>query len=225
MEPLHPVRRDALTPLERFLWRFRMAAHEAQVMWRGFNAYPDAATAINEDLMFSLAHQALIIVCKFLEIWDEFGSLAKEDRRVVPMRRALQAIIDRIRIWEGLEIYRNTTLAHPYASKTGELLPPWELLQTGQAPSYHAEQILLLQLVVLAVAGILTVFETEYRPIDSLCGPIGSQSGPGPGISKGMEIDGVLRPLLTEVDRRLKAECGVVVKGDLPKTFQTAIRP
>lgn len=225
MEPLHPLTHKPLTPLERFLWRFRMAAHEAQVMWRGFNAYPDAAKVINDDLLFSLTNQALLIVCKFLEIWDEFGSLSKVDQRVVPVRRALQPIIDRIRVWKGLEVYRNTILAHPYTTKSGALLPPWELPRTGQAPSFHAEHILLLQLVVFAVLGILRVFEEEFRPIDSLCGPSGPAPGPGPGISKGTEIDPTLRPIVERIDKQLQTECSVVVKGDLLTAFMKAIRP
>jgi hypothetical protein len=225
MEPKHPTRGGTLTPLERFLWRFRMAAHEAQVMWRGFNAYPDAATAINEDLLFGLTNQALIIVSKFLEIWNEFGKLAKEESRVVPARRAIQPIVDRIYLWKGLDKYRNTTLAHPYTTKSGDLLPPWELLRTGQAPSFHAEIMLLLQLVVFAVASILAVFEAEYRLLDPLTGPSGSPAGPGDGIAKGTEIAGVLGPLLTRVDEQLQKECGVVLKGDLLRMFRAAIRP
>ncbi len=192
-------------------------------MWRGFNAYPDVAQAVNADLLFGLMNQALIIVSKFLEIWDEFSSLAKGDARVVPARRAIQPAIDRMRVWNGLDLYRNTTLAHPYTTKDGRLLPPWELTSTGRAPTYHAEQILLLQLVTFAVAGILTVFEAEFKGIEPLCGPTGKIPGPGPGISKGTEIEGVLRPILTELDQRLKAECGVVVKPDMVKAFKQAI--
>lgn len=198
-----------------------MASHETQVMWRGFNAYPDVAKAINKDLLFSLMNQALIIVSKFLEVWDDFGSLAKPDPRVIPARRAFQPIIDRIRIWQGLDLFRNTTLAHPYTTKNGQLLPPWELTSRGLAPTYHAEQILLLQLVTFAEAGLLSVFEAEFRGIEPLCGPTGPT--PGPGIAKGAEIEGVLRPMLQEVDQKLKSECGVVVKADIVKAFKKAI--
>ena len=84
MEPVHPETGQPLTELERFLWRFRMVAHEAQVMWRGFNAYEDVQQSINDHLMFSLTNQALLIVTKFLEVWDGFASLAKTDHRIVP---------------------------------------------------------------------------------------------------------------------------------------------
>jgi len=160
-----------------------------------------------------------------LEIWDEFRSSSKVDGRVVPMRRAIQPIIDRIRVWKGFETYRNTALAHPYTTKSGELVPPWELTRSGQAPSFHAEQVLLLQLVVFAVAGILTVFENEFRPIEPLCGPTGPPPTAAPGISKGTEIEPTLRPILSHVDQQLKAECGVVAAGDLVAAFRKAIKP
>lgn len=44
-EPLHPATGEPLNEIERTLWRFRMAAHEAQVMWRGFNASGAEAAA------------------------------------------------------------------------------------------------------------------------------------------------------------------------------------
>jgi len=50
MEPVHPKTGLPLTELERTLWRFRMVAHEAQVMWRGFNGYKAVNKAINDDL-------------------------------------------------------------------------------------------------------------------------------------------------------------------------------
>lgn len=225
MEPLHPETGEPLTNLERTLWRFRMVAHEAQVLWRGFNHYDDAAQAINEDLMFNLSNQALIIVSKFLEIWDDFGSLAKSDSRVICTRKAVQPAVDRILVWKGLEQFRNTTLAHAYVTKDGKLLPPWELTHTEQAPTYHAEIILLFQCVVFAVLAILSVFEEEYSPLDPLTGPPKEQPGFGPGIAKGTEIQPTLKKIMSQVDASLLAECGVVVKGPLLTTFANAIKP
>ena len=157
MEPLHPTAVRKLSDLERGLWRLRLVAHEAQIMLRGFNRYPDAAQAINNELLFGLTHQALILVTKFLEIWDDFGSLAKSDDRVVPMRRILTPAIDRIRVWKGFDDFRNTALAHAYLAKDGTVAPPWELQATGKAPAYHAEVLLLLNLCTLAVLAVLAV--------------------------------------------------------------------
>lgn len=203
-----------------------MVAHEAQVMTRGFNHYPDAAKAINEDLLFSLTNHALIIVSKFLEVWDDSNGFAKTDPRVIPMRKVLKPFLDRIYLWTGLKGLRNSGLAHAYLDKQGNLAPPWQPLGAGKAPTYHAEIILLLQLVYLSVLVILTVFHKEYAPIDPLCGPGSTHEvTAGPGITHGSEIKTTLNPLAQQVEQRLKEGFGMVVQGPLLKAFIQATRP
>jgi hypothetical protein len=222
----HPIRGDALTELETFLWRSRMVAHEAQTMMRGLNHFPDAAAALNDDLFFSLTNHALIIVCKFLEVWDDSNSLSKLDLRIIPMRKAVTPFVHRIQVWTGLRSMRNSALAHAYLDKDGNLVAPWQQIAGGAAPSYHAEIILLLQLVYLSVLVILTVFESEYRLIDPLCGPGDVRILPkGPGISLGTEIEGVLKPIAARVERSLNEELGLTVQGPLLKAFKNATRP
>lgn len=200
-----------------------MASHEGQQMWRGFNRYKDAEAAINEELMFGLTNQALVIVTKFLEVWNDFGP--RLDGRVIPCRKAVQPLVDRMQVWKGLDAFRNTTLAHAYLDKSGQLLPPWELIKGELAPSYHAEIILLLQCVVFAVLSILVVFEKEYLALDSITGP-GSLTPPsaGPGISTGPEIEKALRPICADVDRLLKQECGVTPKGPIYDGFKKSLQ-
>ena len=224
MEPTHPRTGAPLTELERTLWRFRMVAHEAQVMHRGFNRAGDISKTINEDLMFGITHQAMIIVSKFLEVWDDFGSLARHEPLVVPTRRALDSIIERINIWPGLATYRNVVLAHAYLDRDGALLPPWELLRAGRAPSYHAEIVLLLFLVHYAVLGVLSVFEAIYTGIDPLAGPPAA-TGPRAdiGLALGKDIPDELRRVIGPVDEGLKQQCDVVVGGPLADAFKRAI--
>jgi hypothetical protein len=223
----HPIRGDALTELEKLLWRFRMVAHEAQVLMRGINHYPDAAKALNKDIWFSLSNHALIIISKFLEVWDDSNGHAKTDKRIIPMRRALEPILDRILVWKGLKALRNSALAHAYLDKEGELAPPWQPLGDGKAPTYHAEIILLLQLVYSAVLVVLTVFEKEFTPIESLCGPSSpaKEIDPGPGIAHGSKILDAAKPILEDVQARLMKELGLTVQGPLLTAFKKATTP
>jgi hypothetical protein len=203
-----------------------MVAHEAQVMMRGFNRYPDAAKALNDDILFSLTNHALIIVSKFLEVWDDSNGFAKSDPRIIPMRKTLSPFLDRVRVWKGLKSMRNSALAHAYLDKEGELAPPWHPLGKGDAPTYHAEIMLLLQIVYLSVLVILTVFEKEFLPIERLCGPPqGDLIDPAPGIAHGSEIQKALTPIALEVQDRLQAELGLSVQGPLLKAFIKATRP
>jgi len=121
---------------------------------------------------------------------------------------------------------RNTTLAHAYLAKNGQILPPWELFRAGLAPTYQAEIIVLLQCVVFAVLSILLVFEKEYSGLDSLAGP-GDMATPkpDPGISTGAEIKPVIQAVCTEVDRRLRQECGVIAKGPVFNAFKSSLVP
>jgi hypothetical protein len=223
-EPSHPVTGQPLSALERQLWRFRMVAHEASGMWRGLRRVPADSGALNDDLMFALSNHALVIVCKFLEIWDDLGSLAKDYPRVIPTRRAVQPLIDRIRIWRGLDEFRNTTLAHAYLTKAGTLLPPWTLLRAGQAPTYHAEMLLLLQTCVFASLGVLLAFEAEYTPIDPIARAADeSDVPPEPGVGRVDEIDGILRPLCAQVSQSLLKDLNIKSQGPLYDTFRRSL--
>jgi hypothetical protein len=195
-------------------------------MVRGFNHYPDAAKAINKDLFFSLSNHALIIVSKFLEVWEDSNGFAKSEPRIVPMRKALSPFINRITVWKGIRSLRNSALAHAYLDKNGGLTTPWQQLATGAAPSYHAEIVLLLQLVYLSVLAILTVFEKEFGGIELLCGPGPIDDiPPGPGITHGSEIKGALEPIARKVEELLISECRVKVQGRLLKSFIKATTP
>lgn len=221
----HPSRGRELTKLEVALWRFRMVALENEIMLRGYRDVPDVARDIGENLLFSLMNHALILICKFLEVWDDFGSLARVDSRIVPARRAVQPLIDRIEVWPGIRAFRNTALAHAYLDRLGNPEGPWPLLCSHQAPTYHAEVLLLQHCVQVAITAVLACFEGEYREILPLLGPGDRPDpSPGPGIRLGTEIQPALRPLAADVDRRL-SEIGVVVRGALAAELARALDP
>ena len=223
-EVLHPVRGTSLTPLERQLWRFRMVAVEVQSMLRGYYSVDDVARVIPDELMFSLTNHALILVSKFLEVWDDFGSLATAEPRVVPARQAVDPFVSRLLVWKGLETFRNTVLAHPYETKDGKLVGPWYLLHSRRAPTYHAEAILLLHLVNLTVAAILSVFYQEYRALGPALRATYPSPDAGPGISRGDQIQPAHRALTAEVDKRLKA-LGVPASNPVFGEFTEATNP
>lgn len=222
-EVLHPVRGDALSPLERQLWRLRMVAVEVQVMLRGFNSVDDVAKSIPDALLFPLANHGLVLVAKFLEVWDDLGSLAKTNPKVLQTRRAVSPLTKRIAVWKGFDDFRNTALVHAYLTKTGKLVGPWYLLANHRVPTYHAEVVLLLHCVNYAVAGVLAAFQSEYQAL----GPSLKASLPvpdaGPGISLGTEIMPALRTVLRDVDNRLQ-KMGVPAANPVFAEFREATR-
>src|SRR5437899_12012434 len=133
----HPTEARDLSALEIILWRFRMVALENEIMLRGYREVEDVARDIPEDLLFSLANHGEILICKFLEVWRDFGGLARAVPRVVAVRRAVHPLIERIEVWPGLTAFRHTTLAHAYLDKAGQPVGPWDALHEHRAPTYH----------------------------------------------------------------------------------------
>ena len=234
-EPLHPVTKQPLSELDRYIWRLRVLAQEALVLQRGVNKAIAAARAanidptkvLNEELLYLLTGYALITVCKFLEIWDHFGALAKDSEKVRDVRRALQPWVDRIRQWKGLETFRNTALAHPYLTKVGEewkIIGPWQLLFEGRAPTYHAEILLLTDCVRHAILGVLTAFAAEYEALKPILASSAlPPTAPSQGVQTGAQIPDALRPIAREADKRLKESLGIVAGGSIAQEFMNII--
>ena len=193
-------------------------------MCRGFKTEEDAGRDINADLMFGLANQSLLIVQKFREVCDDFGSLAKTDPRVVSGRRVAKPIVDRVEVWRGLRTHRNTTLAHAYLDSADSIVPPTALIRDGTVPTFHAEILLLLQLVVHATAVVLQVFEEDYVAIDAVTrDPPGAPIAKGPGIEAGTEIVAELSKVMGEVDKLFRSEFGVPFGGKIVDGFRAAL--
>ena len=221
---LHPFDNREMTPLENTLWRMRMVAHEVHEILRGFEATGDVAKALNSHLLFTISNHALLLCAKFLETWDDLGALAKGDGRIIVARKAVQPLIDRLLVWEGLRDYRNTIIAHSYLDKKDNLIGPWDLIEQRKVPTYHAEVAALLHVVILATAGILMVFSKEYLPITPALAQGRGDPEPGPGISLGTDVDGVIRPLAEAVGKNLE-EAGVKFVPFIANEFRISDAP
>ena len=221
-EPLHPIRCDALTPLDRHLWRFRVVCLEATNLARGYRRTPDVSRTINGDLLFSLANQSLMIVCKFLEVWDSFGKLSRTDDRIVPMRICAQPIIDRIRIWKDLDVFRDSVLAHTYETTDGKLISPQYILREMRVPSAHVEIMLLLDLVNYAVTVVLSAFEPEYLQLREMFLDIPPlQPTESIGITLGTEISPAAVSVLDAVNAKIR-ESGKRLSNEILREIREA---
>ena len=223
-EPLHPVRHEALTPLERDLWRLGMVSQEAEILLRGLNHYKDAAASLNQDILFTVTNQASIIICKFLEVWSATSSHAKTDPRVVPRRRAAQPMVDRIKVWKGLDLFRNSTLAHPYLTSDGKLIEPRVIIREYGVPAFSAEVLLLLHLTRGAVLIFLDGFQTEFLALWPLSNENKFVVDPSPGIKLSTEIDPELRRVLGQADEILRRE-GLTIDPAFGREFERRVRP
>ena len=188
---------------------------------RGYRATPDVSASINPDLLFSLSNQGTLIVCKFLEVWTSFGTVAKSESRVIEVRRCVQPIVDRIEIWDGMSVFRDSVLAHTYETTDGKLISPQFILQNFSVPSHHAEVMLLVDLVIFAVMAVLCAFSEAYLGIRELFGFLPSSLKVVQGITLGTEIFPAVKEVLRDVDTRL-ALIGVEIKGEVAQELSLA---
>ena len=215
-EPLHPSGRP-LSDFERRLCRLSLIGHEAHLLICSAIRTEDRKRDV--DLMFTLQHYALILICRFLEIWGQFQSLAKDNRRVLEITRAMSVYVDRIRIWPGLEQYRNWIIAHGYRiGSNPELVLPWTVINTGRVPSHAAEWLLLLECGRFAVAGVLAYYGDILRVLNPVLDP-----GPDPEIEQGVQDGAAAQAarieMATEGNRRLE-ELGVDLHDPVFQRFK-----
>lgn len=204
-EPLHPSGLS-LTEFQRRLCRLYLIGHEAKQLI--CSALRTIDRKRDTQLMFTLQHYALILICRFLEIWKQFQALAKTNHQIRDLASAMSIYVDRIQIWPGLKEYRNWIIAHNYQlGSNPEFLPPWVVLHTGRVPANAAEWLLLLDCVRFAVAGVMAYYADIVRGLDPVLDP-----GLEPPLKKGVKNDTEAQAervkLAIEGDNRLE-ELGV----------------
>lgn len=227
-EPVHPATGDPLTPLERQLLRLSLIAHEAENMIRGINRTSVAMGApigdvVDDKLMFGILNQAKTLVCKFLEVWEDFPALREDHPAIIDVRIAAAPLVRRMMAWGGLADFRNTTLAHAYLNTKGQLVLPGAQIRTGRVPTYHAEAILLLYLIPLAALVMHSAFEAAFMAVEPLLRQGFDDDAPvGQGITDGEEIFPELGRLSQEVDAKLN-ERGLSISPILREHFKRTL--
>lgn len=217
----HPAGRR-LTNLERALIRLRLVGHEIDVLIESAIRTEDRKA--DYQLVVSMTNYGVILVVKFLEVWDQFIRLGGEEPRVRQAGSALSPAIRRIdRTWPHIRRYRHWALAHPYSIGDGpEVVLPWELLAKEVAPSAEAEVFLLLECARMAVVGVLVCFASEYRAMLPVFAVIDTPS-PTRGCLTGEDTEKERRSLCQILNERL-SEVGVDLADPIFKEFGTAAR-
>lgn len=203
IEPLHPEGRE-LSEFERQLWRLRLVAHECLMLHVGLTRSEDRKA--DGALMFTVSNYSLLLVCKFLEVWNDFEAMGRGNRRVAEAADAVEPLVKRIREWDQVRQYRNWTLAHPYRKeKLGPVIPPWKLLELGYVPNQEAERLLLNLCAVHCVAGVLVYLGDIYRKPAPALDVQDKEVTVRKGVVLGEDVVPNIEPLAAEADRRLKA--------------------
>jgi hypothetical protein len=216
VEPKHPSGRD-LSEFERRLCRLRLIGHEAHLLVCSLTRTEDRKA--DSELAFTLQNYSLILLCRFLEIWSQFQSQAKDNRRVRDIAQAVSPYLDRINTWPGLREFRNWIVAHRYQiDPHPEFIPPWVVINTGRVPSNAPEWILLLECARHVSAAVMAYYGDIYRSLGPVLDP-GVESPITQGVRNGDEAQSERLRMAREANERLTA-LGVDLRDPVFKEFK-----
>lgn len=218
VEPPHPSGRP-LSEFERRLLRVRLIGHEAHLLICSVTRTMDRKQ--DRELLLTMQNFALILICRFREIWSQFLGLRRTHRRVREIAEVVRPLTARIEVWPGLVDYRNWILAHKYQiDRLPELIPPHVVLRTQQVPTDPSELLLLLDCARLTTAAVMLYFGDIYRSLAPVLDP-GNEPAALRGVRGGDAAQAEREHLAREIDRRLEA-LGVLRDGATAQEFMCA---
>lgn len=114
-----------------------------------------------DDLKFTVTNYLLILVSSFLDEWRRFKAL--DDASVSKTVLAAEPAIERIQQWPGIYELRSSALAHGFRKKDRSLVHMGDLYGQDVAPAAYAEQILLAECAVYAIATAICQLRDIYQ--------------------------------------------------------------
>lgn len=137
---------NALSPLEEVLLVLAGLKFQMEPCLRTFKRYGH-----DQEAKASLANYLLVLVASFDKEWQRLERLGKTPE-VKHTLLAASPALKRIRVWRGLHRLRSTVLAHGFRDKNGSLVNIGTLFGPDDAPTNFAEQLVLGELAVYAIA-------------------------------------------------------------------------
>lgn len=114
-----------------------------------------------DDLRFTVANHLLTLVSSFLDEWRRFKALndASASKTILTAAPA----VERIQQWTGIYELRSSALAHGFRKKDRSLVHMSDLFGQKVAPTTYAEQILLAECAVYAIATAICQLHDIYQ--------------------------------------------------------------
>lgn len=117
-----------------------------------------------ETVLYSIITSQIIITsCSFLEEWERLGKYAKDDGRIINLRKITKPALDRIYVWKDMRKVRNSVLAHGLRFKSRSALH--DLPQKLDCPSSFFDYQLLMGCIYITKNIMLKIFKAEYNDI------------------------------------------------------------
>lgn len=119
----------------------------------------------NEDLKQTIFLKQIIDVCAFLEEFNVFNSLAKDNERVKLVCKQVKPALKRIEEVKGLKAYRNALIAHNFrtASNKENVVLLSDYSKNPDYPNSIAEIFFLSAICSTIIEAVSTEFENELQ--------------------------------------------------------------
>lgn len=119
----------------------------------------------NEDLKQSLFLKQVIDVCAFLDEFNVFRALAKDNERVKNLCKLVKPALKRIEGVKGLRRYRNALAAHNFRhdSKKEDVVLISDYSKHPDCPNSIAEMFFLSSLCITIIEAISSEFSSELK--------------------------------------------------------------
>ncbi|TXG39587.1 hypothetical protein [Seonamhaeicola maritimus] len=126
-----------------------------------------------DSVLFSIISSQIIITsCSYLDEWEYFGKLIKEEQepRIITLRKITKPVIDRINEWKDMRQFRNNMLAHNHRiKKENNSLAIFNTSRKLNCPYSFYDYKLLIGCIFITKNVLLRMFQNEYnRAIPSI---------------------------------------------------------
>lgn len=122
-----------------------------------------------DSVLFSIiSSQIIITACSYLDEWELFGKLIKEEQgsRIITLRKITKPVIDRINEWKDMRQFRNNIIAHNHRiKKVNNSLAIFNISRKLNCPYSFFDYKLLIGCIFITKNVLLRMFENEYNRI------------------------------------------------------------
>jgi len=113
-----------------------------------------------------ITSQIILTSCSFIEEWELFGNLIKEDSRILELRKIVKPAIDRINKWSDMRYYRNSIVAHNHRiKKENNSIAILKIDRKLKCPNSYFDFMLLMGCIFIIKKILLYIFKNEYNQL------------------------------------------------------------
>lgn len=121
----------------------------------------------SKSVMYAIIEsQILLTSCSYMDEWELFGKLIKEEPRILKLRKVVKPAIDRINKWSDMKYYRNSIIAHNHRiRKENNSVAILNMDREFKCPNSFFDFSLLMGCIYITKNVLLRFFAIEFNQI------------------------------------------------------------